>query len=78
MVQYWTTLIICLAASQIVSVRQHHFSSRLSDKNGSCTHHMAKISQSQEVEENPNAVPFSPGDQKVSQKHANVCEQVAI
>ena len=32
MVQYWTTLIICLAASQIVSVRQHHFSYRLSEK----------------------------------------------
>ena len=32
MVQYWTALIICLAAFQIVSVRQHNFSSRLSDK----------------------------------------------
>ena len=32
MVQYWKTLIIRLAASQIVSMRQHNFSSRLSDK----------------------------------------------
>ena len=78
MVQYWTTLIICLAASQIVSVRQHNSSSRLSDKNGSCTNLMSKVSQSKKVKENQSAVSFSQRDQEVSQKHPNVCEQVAI